>query len=286
MQVISLDTRCKACFERSYKHLFEKFAVNPEQQKDFYTYFEEVFRTYKTLSAPEIQTKLNAEFTKLIGTNDPFEQEKKEGNRMALELYKEWKTKVFQSENPFELALRLSVAGNIMDYGVANQFDVHKTIDNVLNANFAINHIKHLHHEISKANKILYLGDNTGEIVFDKLFLEVINHPRVVFAVKDAAILNDATFEDANYVEIDKVAHVISNGDTAPSTLLNRVSQEFLNHYQTADLIISKGQGNLEGLIGEQDDRIYFLLMAKCDVIADVLKVNKGSFIVYNQKHI
>lgn len=286
MQVVSLHTRCKACFERSYKHLFEKFAVNSELQIAFYTYFEEVFRTSKTLSAPEIQTKLNAEFIKLIGTNDPFEQEKKESNQMALELYKEWKTKVFQSENPFELALRLSVAGNIMDYGVANQFDVHKTIDNVLHASFAINHIKHLYNEISKANKILYLGDNTGEIVFDKLFLEVINHPRVIFAVKDAAILNDATLEDAMYVGIDKITHVISNGDTAPSTLLNRVSQEFLNHYQTADVIISKGQGNLEGLIGEQDDRIYFLLMAKCDVIADVLKVNKGSFIVYNQKHI
>ncbi|MBP7102652.1 MAG: DUF89 family protein [Bacteroidales bacterium] len=81
---------------------------------------------------------------------------------------------------------------------------------------------------------------------------------------------------------MDKVASILSNGDNIPSTLLHRVSPEFLEHYRTADVIISKGQGNLEGLIGEKDTRIYFLLMAKCDVIAELLKVEKGSFIVCN----
>lgn len=281
---LALDMRCKICFERSYRHLFEKFRVGEVEQKIIRVYFEEVFREFPQLSAPEIQSKLNARFCELLGTNDPFEQEKKESNRAASVLCEMWKPEVMKTPNPFEMALRLSVAGNIMDYGVANHFDIKQTIDKVLHATFAINHVEELRNAVAKANKILYLGDNAGEIVFDKLFLEVMNHSNVVYVVKEAPILNDVTFEDAHAVGMEQVATVISNGDNTPSTLLHRVSDEFLEHFHTADVIISKGQGNLEGIIGRRDARVFFLLMAKCDVIAELLKVDKGSFIVYNQK--
>ena len=279
-----LDKRCKTCFERSYNHLFKKFDVNASQQSIFKVYFEEVFHDNPTLSAPEIQSLLNGFFCQLIATEDPFEQEKTDSNRLALNLYKEWKSKVLQAKDPFDMALRLSVAGNVMDYGAANQFDVRQTIDKVLQASFAINHVKKLQQAIEKAKKIVYLGDNAGVIVSDKLFLEIINHPQIVYVVKASPVLNDVTYDDAKAVGMDKVASILSNGDNIPSTLLHRVSPEFLEHYRTADVIISKGQGNLEGLIGEKDTRIYFLLMAKCDVIAELLKVEKGSFIVCNQK--
>jgi uncharacterized protein with ATP-grasp and redox domains len=279
----TVDERCKSCFFNTYQRLFEKFNVGIAQRKKFISFFQETIIKHKNLSTPEIQRELNKEFCRIINVNDPFEEEKANSNHIALELYKEWKPKVLSSVNPFDLALRLSIAGNIMDYGANNSFDVHETINKVLKTSFAIDHSELLKNKIKKAKRILYLGDNAGEIVFDKLFLETIMHNHVIYAVKDAPVLNDVTMTDAKEIGMDLVADVISNGFDAPSTVLNKCSEEFIGIYKSADLIISKGQGNYEGLMKENDPRIFFLLMAKCDVIAEILHVKKGSFVVAHQ---
>jgi uncharacterized protein with ATP-grasp and redox domains len=219
-----------------------------------------------------------------MSNSDPFLEEKIRSNHIALELYQTWKPKVLQTENPFDLALRLSVAGNVMDYGVNRPFDIAQTIAQVLAAEFAVDDSVSLKESIKKANHILYLGDNAGEIVFDKLFIETMMHPNVTYVVRGLPILNDATLADAVAVGMEQVADVISSGYDAPSTILNKCCKTFLEEYKKADLIISKGQGNFEGLMNEHDSRIFFLLMAKCDVIAEVLQVEKGSFIVFNQR--
>ena len=153
----------------------------------------------------------------------------------------------------------------------------------MLNAKFAIDYSEKLRRKVYEAKTILYLGDNAGEIVFDRLFIETMLPKRIIFAVKEGPILNDATLADALEVEMDKHAMLISNGSNAPSTILSTCSNEFLNIYKSADLIISKGQGNLEGLMNEKDERIFFLFMAKCEPIAELLNVEKFSFNVYNR---
>jgi damage-control phosphatase, subfamily I len=107
-------------------------------------------------------------------------------------------------------------------------------------------------------------------------------HPNLTYVVRGGVTLNDATLKDAESTGMMSVANVITNGFDAPSTVLEKSSGEFLDYYQSADLIISKGQGNLEGLINEKDSRCFFLLMVKCEVIAEVLKVDKGSIVVLN----
>lgn len=204
---------------------------------------------------------------------------------MALELYSQWKPRVINSDDPFRLALRLAIAGNIMDYGASTSFDIHKTIDRVVSSKFAIDQSELLRAKLQKASKVLYLGDNAGEIVFDRLFIEVIMHGDIKFVVKGEPVLNDVTIDDAVQVGMHYAADVISNGYDAPSTILNRCSSEFLKEYNSADIIISKGQGNLEGLLSENDPRIFFLLMVKCDLIAEILGVNKGDFVVYNKQY-
>jgi hypothetical protein len=276
-----VDKRCEECFLKTYRRLFQKFNVNETQQRAFLTFFDFTMENQSEKSSPEIQRNLNRTLCHIIGVNDPFAEEKEENNRIALELYRKWKPKVLESENPFELALRLAIAGNIMDYGANNSFDIEQTIEKVLNADFAIDHSKLLRQRILDAKQILYLGDNAGEIVFDRLLIETIMHNNVTFAVKGSPVLNDVTMKDAIDTDISNVADVISNGYDAPSTLLNHCSEEFLKIYKSADLIISKGQGNLEGLLDVNDPRIFFILMVKCDVIAERLKVRKGSFIVH-----
>jgi uncharacterized protein with ATP-grasp and redox domains len=153
----------------------------------------------------------------------------------------------------------------------------------VLKSKFAVDKSMELKEKINSAKKILYLGDNAGEIVFDRLFIETLMHNNVTYVVKGKPILNDVTLQDAEAVGMDMVADVVSNGHGAPSTIVEKCNRQFRKLYEEADLIISKGQGNLEGLIAQKDARVFFLLMVKCEVIAEVLKVKKGDFVVFNE---
>lgn len=126
---------------------------------------------------------------------------------------------------------------------------------------------------------VLYIGDNCGEIVFDKLFLKTIAHPNVFFAVREKAVLNDATVDDAKRVGIDQFAQIITTGDDAPGAVWNRTSDEFKHIFEQAGVVISKGQGNLEGLLGVPR-AVYSLLAVKCDVIAERIGAGKGEFVV------
>ena len=268
---------------KTYKRLFQKFDVSETQQKVFLEYFYTTIENDGSGFAPIIQRNLNRTFCRILNIDDPFKEEKEESNRVALELYDNWKPKVIESENPFNLALRLAIAGNIMDYGASDSFDIHKTIDRVIASDFAVDNSEVLRQQLLKASKVLYLGDNAGEIVFDRLFIETIMHGNISFAVKGAPILNDVTVDDSVQVGMHYAADVITNGYDAPSTILERCSREFQEEFRSADLIISKGQGNLEGLLCESDPRIFFLLMVKCDLIAETLGVKKGDFVISNQ---
>ncbi len=279
----TIDERCKVCFLKTYQLLMDEFNADSKQQEHFMNFYQDAMIRHNMLSTPEITRELNNTFCKIIGVSDLFAKEKESSNRIALQLYKEWKPKVTASGNPFNLALRLAIAGNIMDYGANNSFDVHQTIDLVMNTNFAIDNSVLLQQKIREAKSVLYIGDNAGEIVFDKLFIETLNHKQLTYAVRGAPVLNDATLSDATEIGIETVAKVISNGYDAPSTVLEKCSKEFREVYNSSDLIIAKGQGNLEGLITEHDPRIFFLLMVKCDVIGEILNVKKGSYVVFNQ---
>ncbi len=230
--------------------------------------------------SPEITRNIIEQLKQNSKVTDPYRSEKEESNHEMLERYHEFKRMVEVSKNPFETALKLAIAGNIIDFGPGHDFDIWETIEHVLTSDFAIDHSQHLQEAIKNAGSILYLGDNCGEAVLDKLFLETIDHPNVTFAVRNSAVLNDLTLKEATEVGIPDVATVITNGDDAPSTLLHRVSPAFRNIYDSADLIISKGMGNFEGLMYENDPRLFFLLMIKCHVIGEKVGAKKGEFVV------
>jgi len=230
--------------------------------------------------SPEISRNIIEQLKQHSALSDPYRSEKEESNRDMLDCYHEFKRMVEVSKNPFDTALRLAIAGNIIDFGPDHVFDIRETIEQVMNGDFAIDHSLQLQEAVKSAKNILYLGDNCGEAVLDKLFLETIDHPNVVFAVRDSAVLNDLTLKEANDVGISEVATLISNGDDAPSTLLHRVSPEFKAIYDSADLIISKGMGNYEGLMDENDPRLFYLLMIKCQVIGEKIGAKKGEFVV------
>ncbi|MDD2636024.1 MAG: ARMT1-like domain-containing protein, partial [Bacteroidales bacterium] len=185
-------------------------------QDNFLKRFDDIVNNSDELSLPEIQRELTKEFRNLIEVEDPFLEEKKESNIQALKIYKRWEPIIFKEPNPFKTTLRLAIAGNIMDYGAADYFDIDSVIIKVLHADFAIDHSCLLKEKIEDAKNILYLGDNAGEIVFDRLFIKSNMSDKLTYVVKGGPVLNDVTLRDADEVEMRLNADVITNGYDAP----------------------------------------------------------------------
>ncbi len=278
---MAFDQRCYDCFNRAVSKLLSKEDIEIGQAEEFAESMKNLYMVKKDeFSSPMFARELHVQIKEITKNSDPYKVGKKESNDLILGMYSSLQQKIKQAENSFEMALRLAISGNIIDFAVNEHYNINETIEKVLNSDFAINDSLLLQKELQNAKSVLYLGDNNGEIVFDKLFIETIDHPNLTYAVRGAPIINDATLEDANYVGLDKIVPVISNGYDAPSTILDKCSDEFIHAYQNADVIISKGQGNLEGLLHSKSGNIFFLLMVKCDVIAETLRVQKGDFVV------
>jgi damage-control phosphatase, subfamily I len=278
------DYRCFFCFARAFEKLLEEEKLTVAEKNSFTRGMAMLYsKTQENFSAPCFSRELH-QILKLYSNNpDPYIEVKKQSNDLVLEMYPALKKLLLESENPFETALRLAIAGNIIDFAVGDHYNLEATIQKVLKSGFAIDHSSELRSVLSEAKSVLYLGDNAGEIVFDKLLIETIMHPNLTYVVRGAPVINDATMDDAIYVGMDSVADVISSGYDAPSTILEKCSEEFQQLFLKADVIISKGQGNLEGLLDKTKKEIFFLLMVKCDVIAEALHVKKGDFVVKRQ---
>lgn len=239
---------------------------------------------------PEIIGEVFCILKEHIGCDDPYKNIRKYYNEMFLEQRDEFRIFINQSDYSFERAMMLSIISNIIDFNPIHHFqieDILKYFSHIEQMKLTINHRKALIEDIQKSKTLLYLGDNCGEICFDYLFIEKIKelNPdiQITFATRGAPVVNDSIEEDAYFVGIDDYADVISNGDDSLGTVLTRVSDEFLNVYQAADIVISKGQANYESL-NEEDKNIYFLLMIKCHVIAEEIHVPEKSIICLNQK--
>jgi uncharacterized protein with ATP-grasp and redox domains len=216
------------------------------------------------------------------GVEDPYDTIKKQYNHFALTLYPALKKQVKRSSDRFTTALRLAIAGNIIDFGVTGNLskdNVRQAVNESLAQPLNEDVIAGLRLSVSRAQKILYLGDNAGEIVFDRLFIEEMPVEKITFAVRGGPVINDVTLEDAKEVGLSHLVEVIDNGSDVPGTLLQECSEEFRKIFECADLIIAKGQGNYETL-NEMEKNIYFLFKVKCLVTARHTGCNFGSFFV------
>lgn len=234
-----------------------------------------------TQSPPAFAQLIHRHLRTATDNIDPYNKVKKIFNRVAKEILPDIKLKITSSTNPFEIALKAAIAGNVIDFGINGNItenDVRKAIEAILNSPIDGN-ISELQKSINKSQRILYLADNAGEIIFDSLLLEQLPTERVIFAVRGKPILNDATKEDAEFAGIDKLAKIIDNGSDAPGTILADCSKEFIEHFHNADLIISKGQGNFESL-SSCSKNIFFLMKVKCPVIASHTGFSVGTHLL------
>lgn len=223
---------------------------------------------------------------KSSGSDDPYKSVKDRFNAFALDLYPGLKKKIAASPDRFETAVRLAIAGNIIDFGARANVDP-ATVSQAIEAGLSrplFGDISHFHKAVQSAQHILYLTDNSGEIVFDRLLLEQLPTHRVTVAVRGRPVINDATIADASDAGLVGMVRVIDNGSDAPGTVLEDCSPEFTRIFQQADLIIAKGQGNYETLSGSTRP-VFFLLKAKCPMIADHIGCEIGDTVLHRAGH-
>jgi uncharacterized protein with ATP-grasp and redox domains len=233
-------------------------------------------------SPPAIGQKIHRLIRRLIGNNDPYHEIKRQFNNLALKLYSGLRKQVLSSDDRLETAVRLAIAGNIIDFGVKTSLtesDLKETIAQSLNGHFNNNQIQEFKDAVREAENILYLADNAGEIIFDRLLIEQLSIEKITVVVKGKPVINDATMDDAIIAGLPKIVEVIDNGSDAPGTILETCSQAFLNRFEVADLIIAKGQGNYETL-SDTEKNIFFILKAKCPVIARDIGCEVGEMIL------
>ena len=213
------------------------------------------------------------------GVVDPFREAKQRATQEALALYPHLNQLVKNAVDPFETAVRLAIAGNILDLALLKNIDLEKNIDQALRVPLAIDHMAGLRQAIEQAEWVLYLADNAGETVFDRLLIEHIAPKPVKYVVKGGPASNDATMQDAVEAGLDQVAEIVTTGYDSVGIVLDHSSPEFIDLFKTAPLIILKGMGNFES-VNLTDERMFFLLQVKCDAIANFLKVAKKGNVV------
>jgi damage-control phosphatase, subfamily I len=280
-----MHSDCTQCFAEQARKLIVKFRIHDEVADNLNLRLKRfIEHHHHNLTSLEASCFMHRMLKKATRENDMYKMEKDDYNNLLLELEVEIKTRINESPSPYRTALFYALAGNIIDFGTSKSFDVFKTLSFAVSKEPAIDHSLILQKKLRKAATVLYLGDNAGEIVLDKLLIETLHHPNLYFAVRGSNIINDVTIEDANKAGITKIARVISNGYNAPSTLVERCSPEFRKIFHYADIIISKGQGNLEGLIDRTDKNIFFLLMVKCAGRAEKTGTAEGDAIICHNK--
>lgn len=228
---------------------------------------------------PEIASNVHRIVKRITGNFDPYAQLKDKYNRWALEFYPKLKFIVKKSMDPLLAASKIAIAGNVIDFGPKVDIDLEREVECIVDSELAINDIGKLKGSLGKSSRLLYLSDNTGETVFDRILVEeLLKHDvKVVYAVKDAPIINDATFHDAEVAGITSLTKVISTGTDSIGIIFKECSSEFLKEFQDSDLVISKGQANYESLNGVKNKEIFFLLKIKCPVIAENINAKTGS---------
>ncbi|HHV35811.1 MAG TPA: DUF89 family protein [Syntrophomonadaceae bacterium] len=275
---------CLPCLLRQTMEAAKMVNETPEtQEKILRCVLSEMSKMDLNKTPPHMAHFIHQYIKKATQIDDPYRSLKKEFNQLSLDMSGEMRNIIQDSANPFETAVKIAIAGNIIDFGprgdISHQ-EVSNTVQDCVDQPLRFNRADELKKAIQESARILYLGDNAGEIVFDRLLLELVPTDNITYVVKGKPIINDATMEDAMETGLCDLLRVIDNGSDAPGTILEICSPVFQKEFERSDLIIAKGQANYETLSQISGKKIFFLLKVKCPVIAHDLDCESGDLVL------
>lgn len=283
-----ISHECIYCLARQAVEIAEESASSVSMQEEIIKKsLQELARLDFNETAPEIGFRMHQHAKNITGIDDPYKRLKEQYNEIAQEIYdkiieEKWMDKV---EDPFDMACRLAIAGNIIDFSVGLKLepsDVVKSVEDSIKHDIFGTGTLALRKAAEKADNIMYIADNAGEIIFDKFLLNNLPTHKVTYAVKGGPIVNDATMEDAIKTGVADMVRVIDNGHSAQGTILKYCSSSFVAEFNKADLVISKGQANFETLSDIKNKTIFYLLRAKCSSVASSIGCKRMDYVLTN----
>lgn len=271
---------CLPCFFKQVLDASRMATDNIDIQKAIIKETAELIVRYEEYKySPAIGREMHKIVKNHTGIIDPYREVKNQNIKTALNIYPTLKQFLFNKKERLYWALKIAATGNIIDSAIYSDIDIESQVGEELNKEFAVCDIEKFEKSIKNCKTLLIIGDNAGETVFDRVFIEDFLNINITYAVRSEPIINDATLEDVYASEMNCSVNVISSGCNAPGTIIEECTDEFLDIYNNADIVLSKGQGNYETLSDQKDREIFFLLKAKCPIVANMLDVSVGDYV-------
>lgn len=292
---MKLTNDCLICLTKQVIKNTTMSTNDTELQKEIIKkLFEQLSQITFEESAPYITWKINKFVNDKLQIHDPYEKIKKDSNILADKICKEFDlyNLIKNTEDKYQrlnIACRIAIAGNIIDFSANHDIsteEIKSTIKTCIDKELWGSTIQNFEHDIEKSKKILFLSDNAGEIVFDMIFINELPKEKITYVVKKDSIINDATMQDAIETGMTHLVKVIDSGLGIQGLILELCSKEFIQEFESADLIISKGQANYETLSHINHKSIYFLLKAKCNPVAESIGCDVGSLVLKHNNYI
>ena len=280
--LVKTELACLPCFYGQIARSLHHAGVNGDRGRSILRKAEQVIEAASLDEVPARTTTLIHRIIRDETGVDPYRRIKDEYNLLALGRLPSLERRAGSGAGCLENGVRLAIAGNVIDFGIYETIDLDRSIDDAFRLPLPEQELLSFSHAVQRAHKIVYLCDNAGEIVFDRVLIKILHDlgKDVIAVVKGSPVINDATREDAEAAGLDQYATIVDNGNDGIGTLLEACSERFHEAFSGADLVISKGQANFETLVSEEDARVHFLFKVKCPVVASFLQRNDGDIIL------
>ncbi len=276
---MAIESECILCIIRQVQDVCDFVGVEESARQSVYKKVMKILIRGIDQDLKEGASFLvHEELKKLTNNPDPYKKAKDMSVRHALALLPRMMGLVEKSEEPLRTAVELCIAGNVIDFGPSNSHDIEATVKEVLDLSKAHFDFDLFKSECMQSKTVLILGDNAGETVFDRILISQLDQ-EIFYAVKSQPLLNDAIKEDAINSGVGEIATIIENGSPRLGTYLSQCSQDFINLFNSVDLVISKGQANFETLVNE-NRRIFFLFKVKCKLLARKHDLPLGEYVL------
>ncbi len=290
---IRISLECLQCqLNQAANMAIKHIADNQDRALFFLQVLRETGNIDENTIAPVLAGKIHRVFRGFTNNSDPYGKDKDFYNQKVLSMEGEFEGFIESAADRFLAAVKLAAAGNVIDFGAIPDLDsatVIGVIQEIMKKEFTSSFLVDLQRDLAAAHRLLYLGDNAGEVVFDKFLIKEIKklYPelKIFFATRGKPVINDITEHDAKIAGIDQYARVINNGTDYPGTVLSECDRRFLQIFNQADVVISKGQGNFESLV-EADRKIYFIFLCKCSYFEKKLGMGKNEIVLYCNKQV
>ena len=292
---MNADTVCLTCCRKKAEGLLEQYRVSEETRNTLLKRIDKFLadgKRIENMPAPVIMAEILSIVDEKVEIMDAYEKPKKKYNRKLISMEEAVIDDIENAEDEFLAAIQYAVTGNYIDFGAmddVNEDLLVELLENREDVDLNVDELIKLKKELEEAEKLVYITDNAGEIVLDKVFIRVLKklYPQldITVIVRGFPTLNDATYEDAEDIGLTDMVNVMPNGTDVPGTPIDEIDPEVRHLIDEADLCIAKGQGNFETLHGSGRN-IFYLFLCKCELLTRKFQTERFTPILNNELRI